>query len=283
VNNMKYIFSFMVICTPLYIQNMQLTAHKDIMHYMVPFLDFFDEYSFFRTCKAAYNLYNSNEKKRNPIDMYFVNNQEKISLLTPQLTPKQYTHFLIRYAQQDNEEIFSCCMQNEDGIQKRFRQDTLYFFKYSPHENDISQNMRAYRGIGKDQEKLDDKDVWCVRKVCILELLLKNGADINTTDQHGQTALHIAVMTHSSYLVQLFCNHGINIDIKDNYSDTALDYAARYNYRYLMYLLVEYGADLRAPHFQRIKSSIPKSTWRRVWKKRRAFFKAKRELLRNGK
>jgi ankyrin repeat protein len=278
VNNMKYIFSFMVVCTPLCIQNMQLIAHKDIMHYMVPFLDFSDASSFFWTCKAAYNLYNNDEKKINPIDMYFVNNQEKISLLTPY----QHNHFLIHCAKQNNEKMFSFCMRNENDIQNRFRQDILYFFKYSRDESNIAQNMRAYRGIGKDQKKLDNRDIWYAKKVFELEVLLKNGADINTTDQYGQTVLHIAVMTQASHLVQLFCSRGVNIDIKDSYGDTALDYAARYNYRYVMYLLVEYGADLRAPYFQRIKLSIPKRTWWRVWRKRRAFFKAKKESLCNN-
>jgi ankyrin repeat protein len=53
---------------------------------------------------------------------------------------------------------------------------------------------------------------------CVLEILLKFGAEVNTVSQIGGSALHLAVNDGLTKVVRLLLNHGADVDSKDNVS-----------------------------------------------------------------
>lgn len=57
--------------------------------------------------------------------------------------------------------------------------------------------------------------------------LLKQGADINTKNHHGRTALIEASRTGDHQIVKILIDMGASINVKDNYDATALAYANR--------------------------------------------------------
>jgi len=57
--------------------------------------------------------------------------------------------------------------------------------------------------------------------------VLKQGADINTKNQHGRTALIEAARTGDHQIAKILIDMGASINVKDNYDATALAYANR--------------------------------------------------------
>jgi uncharacterized protein len=58
----------------------------------------------------------------------------------------------------------------------------------------------------------------------LVELGAESGVDVNTTNEAGQTALHIAAQA-SDGIVKYLAEHGANLDAKDKQGRTALDVA----------------------------------------------------------
>jgi ankyrin repeat protein len=58
-----------------------------------------------------------------------------------------------------------------------------------------------------------------------LNALIEGGANVNTQDQQGRTALHGAVRKGWTEVIQLLVDHGADIDLGDNNGLTPLDYA----------------------------------------------------------
>lgn len=60
-----------------------------------------------------------------------------------------------------------------------------------------------------------------------MQLLIENGADINTRDESDSTPLHLASSVGSFDTVQLLIDHGADLDAKDNTGQTPYQVAQR--------------------------------------------------------
>jgi Ankyrin repeats (3 copies) len=67
------------------------------------------------------------------------------------------------------------------------------------------------------------------KNIEIVKLLLTNGVNVNTADKHGNTVLHLAVKVKNIEKIQLFLNHGISINHKNAVGKTALGIALQMN------------------------------------------------------
>lgn len=73
--------------------------------------------------------------------------------------------------------------------------------------------------------------------------LLADGADINETDDYGQSALHQAVSYENYEIAKLLLEKGATVDLVDSYDTTPLNLAAYMENVKLVTLLLEYDAD----------------------------------------
>jgi len=102
----------------------------------------------------------------------------------------------------------------------------------------------------EDAEKLDDISVrpffyrsWYGSEMITKELL-RNGADVDSRDHLGRTALHQAVVAnHRSDVVELL-KSGADISARDNNGRTALHLAAAVKGLEVLKVLLEEGADV---------------------------------------
>lgn len=81
-----------------------------------------------------------------------------------------------------------------------------------------------------------------------VELLLENGADPNRREQHGRTALHIAVKHKYSGIVAMLLDYGANVDARVH-SWTPLLLAAKYCWFKIPDYLLRKGADVNAADY----------------------------------
>jgi hypothetical protein len=94
-------------------------------------------------------------------------------------------------------------------------------------------------------------------KLPVLKVLHEAGADLNLTEQYGQTALHLAAKNNHwpvvSYLLQ---TGAVNIDAESSAGKTALYIAAEDGHAKLVQLLLEKGADVYAADEQGLTAFI---------------------------
>ncbi|HTV77388.1 MAG TPA: ankyrin repeat domain-containing protein [Steroidobacteraceae bacterium] len=85
--------------------------------------------------------------------------------------------------------------------------------------------LMAAAGIGSTT--IDTRARFRNEQKCIgsAKLLLAAGADVNTANGNGQTALHGAAQSGWNGFVQLLADHGATIVVKDRYGSTPLDVA----------------------------------------------------------
>lgn len=70
-----------------------------------------------------------------------------------------------------------------------------------------------------------------------VRLLVKEGADVNTLDKNGKTALHLASSIGRYSLVEFLVEAGADVHVKDNKHKTALVYAIEKNHiKVIVYL-----------------------------------------------
>jgi len=77
----------------------------------------------------------------------------------------------------------------------------------------------------------------------LVTLLLDNKADVNARMPNGATALHFAAGRHRSEMVKLFLSHGAEINARDAGGETALIYAAQEGAKASADVLLAAGAD----------------------------------------
>ncbi len=72
--------------------------------------------------------------------------------------------------------------------------------------------------------------------------LIKNGVNVNVTNEHGETAIIVASESGYDTIIEHLLNHGANINAKDKDGDTALDIAKYNNCKSTIELLTSHGA-----------------------------------------
>jgi len=79
-----------------------------------------------------------------------------------------------------------------------------------------------------------------------IQTLLEQGVDVNTRDQWGQTALHIAADRGNKEVVELLLEHGADVNSEDARNRTALYYSVEKGHKEVVELLLEHGTDVNA-------------------------------------
>ncbi len=90
----------------------------------------------------------------------------------------------------------------------------------------------------------DWKDAISKRDIAKVCLLLDQGADINSRDAHGLTALMRASVKGQTQLVKTLAEHGADLDVTAKLNLSALMLAVINGYTDIAQTLVEAGADL---------------------------------------
>ena len=80
----------------------------------------------------------------------------------------------------------------------------------------------------------------------VVELLLKNGADIDKKNEYGTTPLHLAADRGHTEVVELLLQHRANIHEKDQYGHTPLHWATAEGHNKVVRLLLRHRADINA-------------------------------------
>ena len=87
---------------------------------------------------------------------------------------------------------------------------------------------------------------WCMdEEILILDdiiSLIRNGADINAENNHGDTPLMIASQRGNLEIVKELLSYGVDVNVRDNDRNTALQYALDYDYPEVAQLLKQHGA-----------------------------------------
>ena len=80
-----------------------------------------------------------------------------------------------------------------------------------------------------------------------MQLLMTAGADVNTPDSKGKTALVAAVQSRNPDAVKLVLEAGAGVDVKNAIGETVLHIVAAENYANALPLLLEGGANVNEP------------------------------------
>ena len=81
-------------------------------------------------------------------------------------------------------------------------------------------------------------------EVCLF--LIEQGANVNATNWHGLTPLHLTAVNGHVEVCRLFIERGANVNATNRYGRAPLHYAVRYGYAEACRLLVNNGADVNA-------------------------------------
>ncbi len=78
----------------------------------------------------------------------------------------------------------------------------------------------------------------------IINALIKEGADVNTKDQNGETPLHYAAQNGSTHIAKLLIANSAVVNAKNNNNETPLCCAILWGYKDVSELLIIKGSDL---------------------------------------
>lgn len=103
----------------------------------------------------------------------------------------------------------------------------------------------AYYGVFPLHYAISDNDYSYSDDIALY--MIEKGADIETKDRNGLTALQVAIKEHESEIASSLVQHGANLSVVDNEGNTTLLLAMmEYGDLNLIKQLIEYGADVNA-------------------------------------
>ncbi|AAR83496.1 CNPV150 ankyrin repeat protein [Canarypox virus] len=97
---------------------------------------------------------------------------------------------------------------------------------------DIDNDVPLYKAMNITDNQIHNE---------IVDILLRNGADLNITNNYHFTPLHEAVFTSHWLTVKKLIYHGANINAKDETGKTPLHYSRN---KQITKLLIQHGADM---------------------------------------
>ncbi|KAI8484077.1 hypothetical protein Bbelb_381950 [Branchiostoma belcheri] len=112
----------------------------------------------------------------------------------------------------------------EEGVDVNMRLQTHYLFGRT---GDTALHVACRRGHGK-----------------VVELLIKNQADLNVTNEKGVTALHVACRGGHGKVVELLIKNQADLNLTNKNGDTSLHVACREGHDKVVELLIKNQADL---------------------------------------
>ncbi|XP_070196553.1 transient receptor potential cation channel subfamily V member 1-like [Littorina saxatilis] len=128
-----------------------------------------------------------------------------------------------------------------DGIHQDFVTPEMVR-KKSSGRLDISMIIESNRTLLTHFSKMADEPHEAAKiNLHFVENLLKNGADINSSDKYGQTLLHEAARAWHVDVARWLLERGIDINKADDYGRTALHVAAAVDSPEMVYLLLDFG------------------------------------------
>lgn len=104
--------------------------------------------------------------------------------------------------------------------------------------------------LAKSTSILDELDLQ------FIESLLQRGADVNSTDQYGQTLMHEAARAWHKDVVKFLLHHGAAINQEDMYGRTPLHVACAVNYGDMVAYLLKRGADMHLVTYEERQTPI---------------------------
>jgi hypothetical protein len=252
-----------------------LYLFRDQFTYITLFLTISQTSNFLRTCKTYYNFYHKgiSSKMTQKIDyitaeqlsnIYFDLNrymhEQPKQIIT--LSDKSYIERLVFYAKTNNIKLFNLFIDNENDTHFQKRLAVLKAFKYTANQNNMINNMKAFRGIS---ESNDDRHLYFLdsanaNNYTALKILLKNNVNINFQSRHTErTALHYAVKNKNIKIVRFLLKNGANPNLREKARQiTPLYRAVLNNNITIASLLLQNNANINARH-QRNRTCIHKA------------------------
>jgi ankyrin repeat protein len=111
----------------------------------------------------------------------------------------------------------------------------------------FSDNKQSEEGISS--QDLGSRLIQAVEQdnaTSLVELLIKQGAEVNLQDKYGHTPLHVAASINSPAVADLLIQSGAEVNAQNEDGDAPLHYAAKNNSPTVAELLIKSGAEVNA-------------------------------------
>ena len=133
--------------------------------------------------------------------------------------------------------------------QRMPQDDLLELFRW-PSNNIINSCIRYYNFIQYHSSQWGKTTFLHIASrhglLSIIEAMIRSGEafDVNSKDEGGQTALFWAARKGKEAVIQLLIKQGAEVDLKDNEGRTPLSWAAQMGHKATVQLLIEQGAEV---------------------------------------
>jgi uncharacterized protein len=136
-------------------------------------------------------------------------------------------------------------------MQLTFQRNNIYIMKY----------LRLFKESVSGEELISAAERGRAKEV---ERLIRSGADLNTVDNWGWTALILASYWNHGEVVELLIRSGADLNIRSDGGKTALIWASQENHPEVVKLLISAGANLNIRNDGGRTALIVASSWNRI-------------------